>query len=116
VKCACGFSGAAGAGVLQQLARQHAHGWCTMPHVCPAGLDRVVVAVLDSGVELASGGVGPSVWANAAEVASDGVDNDGNGEAAAVLCCALCSVLCALCSVLPSHLSKHLHLCCFRLR
>lgn len=45
-----------------------------------AGLDRVVVAVIDSGVELSSGGVGPAVWANSAEVAGDDIDNDGNGE------------------------------------
>lgn len=44
-----------------------------------AGLDRVIVAVIDTGVELASSGVGAAVWANAAEVAGDGVDNDGNG-------------------------------------
>jgi hypothetical protein len=51
-----------------------------------AGLDRVIVAVIDTGVELASSGVGAAVWANAAEVAGDGVDNDGNGaHASAVL-------------------------------
>jgi hypothetical protein len=48
--------------------------------LCCAGLDRVVVAVIDSGVELANGGVGASLWTNAAEVAADGVDNDGNGK------------------------------------
>lgn len=47
--------------------------------LCPAGLDRVVVAVIDSGVELSSGAVGASLWTNAAEVAADGADNDGNG-------------------------------------
>jgi hypothetical protein len=47
---------------------------------CCAGLDRVVVAVIDSGVELANGGVGASLWTNAAEVAADSVDNDGNGR------------------------------------
>lgn len=47
-----------------------------------AGLDRVIVAVIDSGVELASSGVGAAVWANAAEVAGDGIDNDGNGARA----------------------------------
>lgn len=46
-----------------------------------SGLDRVVVAVIDSGVELSSGAVGASLWTNAAEVAADGVDNDGNGYA-----------------------------------
>jgi hypothetical protein len=48
--------------------------------LCCAGLDRVVVAVIDSGVELSSGAVGASLWTNAAEVAADGVDNDGNGQ------------------------------------
>lgn len=50
-----------------------------LPACCCAGLDRVVVAVIDSGVELASGAVGASLWSNAAEIAADGVDNDGNG-------------------------------------
>ncbi|WIA34710.1 hypothetical protein OEZ86_013021 [Tetradesmus obliquus] len=43
------------------------------------GLDEVVVAVVGSGIELSHSGLGPSVWANAGEVAADGIDNDGNG-------------------------------------
>jgi hypothetical protein len=40
-----------------------------------------VVAVIDSGVEVTHGGVGAAVWVNAGEIAGDGIDNDGNGEA-----------------------------------
>lgn len=40
----------------------------------------MVVAVVGSGIELSHSGLGPSVWANAGEVAADGIDNDGNGE------------------------------------
>jgi hypothetical protein len=47
--------------------------------LCYAGMDRVVVAVIDSGVEVASSAVGAALWTNAAEVAGDGIDNDGNG-------------------------------------
>jgi hypothetical protein len=54
----------------------------------PAGLDEVVVAVISSGVELSHSGLGPSVWANAGEVAGDNLDNDGNGEQPQ-LCCSL---------------------------
>jgi hypothetical protein len=54
----------------------------------PAGLDEVVVAVIGSGVELSHSGLGPSVWANAGEVAGDNLDNDGNGEKW-LLCCSL---------------------------
>lgn len=42
----------------------------------------MLVAVLDSGVELSQGGIGPSVWVNAGEVVGDSIDNDGNGEQA----------------------------------
>jgi hypothetical protein len=42
-------------------------------------MDRVVVAVIDSGVDVASSAVGAALWTNAAEVAGDGIDNDGNG-------------------------------------
>lgn len=47
--------------------------------LCHVGMDRVVVAVIDSGVEVASSAVGAALWTNAAEVAGDGIDNDGNG-------------------------------------
>jgi len=48
--------------------------------LCCSGVDRLAVAVIDSGVELTSSAVGASMWTNAAEVAGDGLDNDGNGE------------------------------------
>lgn len=38
------------------------------------------MAVVDSGIELSHGSVGAAVWANAGEVAADGLDNDGNGK------------------------------------
>ena len=41
----------------------------------------MLVAVIDTGAELSHSGLGPSMWANAGEVAGDGLDNDGNGAA-----------------------------------
>jgi hypothetical protein len=52
-------------------------------------MDRVVVAVIDSGVEVASSAVGAALWTNAAEVAGDGIDNDGNGA-----WCRVCQTAC----------------------
>ena len=39
----------------------------------------VVVAVLDSGIALTHPDLKPNIWVNTAEIAGDGIDNDGNG-------------------------------------
>lgn len=41
--------------------------------------DGVVVAVLDSGVDIDHQDIKFNIWSNSGEVAGDGVDNDGNG-------------------------------------
>ncbi|KAF8061352.1 DGAT1-2 [Scenedesmus sp. PABB004] len=51
----------------------------TLPPPSRAGSDDLVVAVLDTGLELSHGGAGAAAWANPREVAGDGLDNDGNG-------------------------------------
>lgn len=43
------------------------------------GADDVVVAVLDTGVDLNHPDLAGNIWTNPLEVAGDGVDNDGNG-------------------------------------
>ncbi len=41
--------------------------------------DTIVVAVLDSGVDLDHLDLWPNVWSNNGEIPGDGIDNDGNG-------------------------------------
>src|SRR5690606_36062476 len=41
--------------------------------------DTIVVAVLDSGVDLDHLDLWPNVWRNYDEIPGDGIDNDGNG-------------------------------------
>lgn len=40
---------------------------------------RIVVAILDSGFELAHEDIAPNLWVNEGEIAGDGLDNDNNG-------------------------------------
>lgn len=61
----------------------------------PAGFDEVLVAVIDSGIELSHGGVGAAVWANAGEVAGDGLDNDNNGKSYCIVMCARAAYTCS---------------------
>eukprot|EP00955_Chlamydomonas_euryale_P117119 366456-Chlamydomonas_euryale.AAC.2 len=44
-----------------------------------AGLPGVVVAVIDTGVDLAHPELAGKLWVNAAEVPGNGIDDDGNG-------------------------------------
>lgn len=39
----------------------------------------VVVAILDTGVDLDHPDLEPNIWVNSGEIAGDGIDNDGNG-------------------------------------
>ena len=39
----------------------------------------VVVAILDSGVDISHPDLVPNLWENSGEIAGDGIDNDGNG-------------------------------------
>ena len=41
--------------------------------------DGVVVAVIDTGVDIGHSDLDDNVWVNADEIAGDGIDNDGNG-------------------------------------
>jgi subtilisin family serine protease len=43
------------------------------------GSRNVVVAVIDSGIDLAHPDLAANLWVNPGEVAGDGIDNDGNG-------------------------------------
>ncbi len=45
------------------------------------GSPSVLVAVADTGVDIAHPDLAPNVWVNAAEIAGNGVDDDGNGFA-----------------------------------
>jgi subtilisin family serine protease len=45
----------------------------------PAGTDPVVVAVLDSGIDLDHPDLAPGIWANPDEIAGNAADDDGNG-------------------------------------
>jgi len=43
------------------------------------GSPDVVIAILDTGLDVAHGDILPNVWVNPGETAGDGIDNDGNG-------------------------------------
>jgi len=48
--------------------------------VTGAGYASVVVAVVDTGVEVSHPLIGPNMWQNEAEAVGDSLDNDNNGE------------------------------------
>jgi subtilisin family serine protease len=43
------------------------------------GSKKVVVAVIDTGVDYTHPDLAPNIWVNSGEIAGDGIDNDGNG-------------------------------------
>lgn len=43
------------------------------------GSSNQVIAILDTGIDYAHPDLAPNIWVNEAEVADDGIDNDGNG-------------------------------------
>ncbi len=45
----------------------------------PDGGDEVIVAIIDTGVDYTHEDLSDVIWTNEAEIAGDGIDNDGNG-------------------------------------
>ncbi len=43
------------------------------------GTDRVTVAVIDTGVDIANPDLSPNIWLNSDEIADNGIDDDNNG-------------------------------------
>lgn len=47
----------------------------------------MVIAIVDTGVDLSHPDLTSSLWVNKGEIPGNGVDDDGNGEHYVVLCC-----------------------------
>lgn len=57
-----------------------------MPAWLAAGSSHVVIAVVDTGVDLSHPDIAANLWVNPGEIPGNGIDDDNNGALLGVIC------------------------------